>query len=136
MDADWDTKHFLTGSTDNSCCLWDCETGKQLNPLKTNLAIHTHGFNFGGNIIMLSTDKQMISAFSIIYDHVVLGGGQEAMDITIPSTRIGKFEARFFHLAFEEEFGRVKGHFGRDGKSYSSGGKDGYVHILFFDPQK
>lgn len=100
----------------------------------------------------------------------MLGGGQEAMDVTTTSTRIGKFEARlvpvlarrppnspgvlfpgllplseeslnlqnnfgaslvvsltrlwpscahlhlpsprFFHLAFEEEFGRVKGHFG------------------------
>jgi translation initiation factor 3 subunit I len=43
---------------------------------------------------------------------VVLGGGQEAMDVTTTSTRIGKFDARFFHLVFEEEFGRVKGHFG------------------------
>ena len=43
---------------------------------------------------------------------VVLGGGQEAMDVTTTSTKIGKFDARFFHLVFEEEFGRVKGHFG------------------------
>uniref|UniRef100_A0A7I2YQX4 Serine-threonine kinase receptor-associated protein n=2 Tax=Homo sapiens TaxID=9606 RepID=A0A7I2YQX4_HUMAN len=26
VDADWDTKHVLTGSADNSCRLWDCET--------------------------------------------------------------------------------------------------------------
>ncbi|KTF73173.1 hypothetical protein cypCar_00039300, partial [Cyprinus carpio] len=43
---------------------------------------------------------------------VVMGGGQEVMEVTTTSTRIGKFEARFFHAAFEEEFGRVKGHFG------------------------
>lgn len=82
---------------------------------------------------------------------VVMGGGQEAMEVTTTSTRIGKFEARwgakrgglvvendpplnmnwteftllfaqmvpwlspvlrFFHAAYEEEFGRVKGHFG------------------------
>ena len=43
---------------------------------------------------------------------VVLGGGQEAMDVTTTSTRIGKFDARFFHTVFEEEIGRVKGHFG------------------------
>lgn len=43
---------------------------------------------------------------------VVLGGGQEAMDVTTTSTRIGKFDARFYHLVFEEEFARVKGHFG------------------------
>ncbi|XP_011812902.1 PREDICTED: eukaryotic translation initiation factor 3 subunit I-like [Colobus angolensis palliatus] len=192
VDADWDTKHVLTGSADNSCRLWDCETGKQLALLKTNSAVRTCGFDFGGNIIMFSTDKQMgyqcfvsffdlrdpsqidnnepymkipcndskitsavwgplgeciiaghesgelnqysaklfdsttlehqktfrterpvnSAALSPNYDHVVLGGGQEAMDVTTTSTRIGKFEARFFHLAFEEEFGRVKGHFG------------------------
>ena len=73
---------------------------------------------------------------------VVMGGGQEAMEVTTTSTRIGKFEARFFHAAYEEEFGRVKGHFGPincvafhpDGKSYSSGGEDGYVRIHYFDP--
>uniref|UniRef100_A0A2K5I4K3 Eukaryotic translation initiation factor 3 subunit I n=1 Tax=Colobus angolensis palliatus TaxID=336983 RepID=A0A2K5I4K3_COLAP len=182
VDADWDT----------NCRLWDCETGKQLALLKTNSAVRTCGFDFGGNIIMFSTDKQMgyqcfvsffdlrdpsqidnnepymkipcndskitsavwgplgeciiaghesgelnqysaklfdsttlehqktfrterpvnSAALSPNYDHVVLGGGQEAMDVTTTSTRIGKFEARFFHLAFEEEFGRVKGHFG------------------------
>ncbi|ELK02020.1 Eukaryotic translation initiation factor 3 subunit I [Pteropus alecto] len=260
VDADWDTKHVLTGSADNSCRLWDCETGKQLALLKTNSAVRTCGFDFGGNIIMFSTDKQMgyqcfvsffdlrdpsqidnnepymkipcndskitsavwgplgeciiaghesgelnqysaksgevlvnvkehsrqindiqlsrdmtmfvtaskdntaklfdsttlehqktfrterpvnSAALSPNYDHVVLGGGQEAMDVTTTSTRIGKFEARFFHLAFEEEFGRVKGHFGPinsvafhpDGKSYSSGGEDGYVRIHYFDSQ-
>uniref|UniRef100_A0A8C6QQ39 Eukaryotic translation initiation factor 3 subunit I n=1 Tax=Nannospalax galili TaxID=1026970 RepID=A0A8C6QQ39_NANGA len=255
VDADFwdpgsagDTKHVLTGSADNSCRLWDCETGKQLALLKTNSAVRTCGFDFGGNIIMFSTDKQMgyqcfVSFFDLrdpsqidsnepymkipcndskitsavwgplgeciiaghesgelnqysaksgevlvnVKEHsrqindiqlsrdmtmfvtaskdntakvslgqrkktrklpcpielVVLGGGQEAMDVTTTSTRIGKFEARFFHLAFEEEFGRVKGHFGPinsvafhpDGKSYSSGGEDGYVRIHYFDPQ-
>ncbi|XP_075764807.1 eukaryotic translation initiation factor 3 subunit I [Pelodiscus sinensis] len=260
VDADWDTRHVLTGSADNSCRLWDCETGKQLALVKTNSAVRTCGFDFGGNIIMFSTDKQMgyqclvsffdlrdptqiessepymkipcneskitsavwgplgefiiaghengelnqfsaksgevllnvkehtkqindiqtskdmtmfitaskdntaklfdsttfehqksfrterpvnSAALSPIFDHVVLGGGQEAMDVTTTSTRIGKFEARFFHLGVEEEFGRIKGHFGPinsvafhpDGKSYSSGGEDGYVRIHNFDPQ-
>ena len=65
------------------------------------------------------------------------------MDVTTTSTRIGKFEARFFHLAFEEEFGGVKVHFEPinsaafhpDGKSNSSSGEDGYVRIHYFDPQ-
>ena len=43
---------------------------------------------------------------------VLLGGGQEAMDVTTTSGRIGKFDARFFHSVFEDEFGKVKGHFG------------------------
>lgn len=43
---------------------------------------------------------------------VVLGGGQEAMDVTTTTTKSGKFDARFYHLVYEEEIGRVKGHFG------------------------
>jgi len=63
------------------------------------------------------------------------------MDVTTTSTRIGKFDARFFHLVFEEEFARVKGHFGPinsvafhpDGKSFSTGGEDGYIRVHVFD---
>ena len=29
------------------------------------------------------------------------------MDVTTTSTKIGKFDARFFHLIFEEEFAKV-----------------------------
>ncbi|KAH0510419.1 Eukaryotic translation initiation factor 3 subunit I [Microtus ochrogaster] len=73
----------------------------------------------------------------------VKGGGQEAMDVTVSSTRIDKFEATFFLMAFEEEFGRVKGHFRPinsvafhpHGKSYSSVGEDGYTSICYFGPQ-
>merc|ERR1719466_648253 len=72
---------------------------------------------------------------------VVLGGGQDAMEVTTTSSRVGKFEARFYHMVFEEEFGRVKGHFGPinsvmftpDGKGYASGGEDGYVRVHQFD---
>ena len=61
--------------------------------------------------------------------HVVIGGGQDARDVTTTAARDGKFDARFFHMLLEEEFGRVKGHFGPintlafhpDGKSYCSG---------------
>lgn len=45
-------------------------------------------------------------------DYVILGGGQDAMNVTQTSSRQGKFEARFYHKIFEEEVGRVKGHFG------------------------
>ena len=34
------------------------------------------------------------------------------LQVTQTSVQTGKFEARFFHLIFEEEFARVKGHFG------------------------
>ena len=49
---------------------------------------------------------------SYICQQVVLGGGQEAREVTTTTTKAGKFDARFYHLVFEEEIGRVKGHFG------------------------
>lgn len=263
LDVNWDTTRFITGSADNSLILWDCETGVKLSKKKTNSAVRTCNFSYGGGMIVYTTDKQMghnceihvidvndledvdseeamkyilkipnleskvtsslwgpldqyiitghengeichwdlksgekiksvhghdntindmqfnhkdqtmfitaskdhtaklfdtaslelmkvykterpvnSAAISPIKDHVVLGGGQEAMDVTTTSTRVGKFDARFFHLVFEEEFGRIKGHFGPinsltfhpDGRSYSSGGEDGLVRIQNFDP--
>ena len=38
--------------------------------------------------------------------------GQEAMEVTTTYTKAGKFDTRFYHLVFQEEIGRVKGHFG------------------------
>ncbi|XP_021118919.1 doublecortin domain-containing protein 2B isoform X2 [Heterocephalus glaber] len=119
-----DMTMFVTASKDNTAKLFDSTSLKHQKTFRTERPVNS-------------------AALSPNYDHVVLGGGQEAMDVTTTSTRIGKFEARFFHLAFEEEFGRVKGHFGPinsvafhpDGKSYSSGGEDGYVRIHYFDPQ-
>lgn len=260
IDVDWNTTKVLTGSADNTCKIWDCETGACLSTLDTNTAVRSCGFSYSANYVMLTTDKtmgfpceiliydirdssQMLSgdplqkitiptseskitsavwcgldemiltghengdcrqyemksgevlnsakahskqindiqlskdglwfitaskdftaklfdmdtldllktykterpvnsaSISPLYDHVVLGGGQEAMSVTTTSTRIGKFDARFFHMVFEEEFGSVKGHFGPinslsfhpDGKSYSSGGEDGYVRVHYFD---
>ncbi|KAJ5459768.1 Eukaryotic translation initiation factor 3 subunit I [Penicillium daleae] len=74
-------------------------------------------------------------------DYVILGGGQAAMDVTTTSARQGKFEARFYHKIFEDEIGRVRGHFGPlntidvhpAGTAYASGGEDGYVRIHHFD---
>ncbi|EDO47524.1 predicted protein [Nematostella vectensis] len=255
IDVNYDTTQFISGGADNCLRLWDCEKGVTLSKIETKSAVRTCGFSYGGNEIMLSTDRQMgqscrilifdvrdnmespiltipvdnskvtaglwgpldqflvtghengelcqwdvksgnklisvqehskqindiqmykdstmfvtaskdttaklfdtdslrhlktyktdrpvnSAALSPIKDHVVVGGGQEAMEVTTTSTRVGKFDARFFHVVFEEEIGRVKGHFGPinslafhpDGRSYSSGGEDGYVRIHSFDP--
>lgn len=74
-------------------------------------------------------------------DFVIVGGGQDAMDVTTTSSRQGKFEARFYHKIFEEEIGRIRSHFGPintiavppNGKGYASGGEDGYVRVHHFD---
>ena len=58
--------------------------------------------------------RQTLNAcvFSPTKEHVLLGGGQDAMSVTTTAGRQGRFETQFYHLAYEEEFGRVKGHFG------------------------
>ncbi|XP_063239906.1 eukaryotic translation initiation factor 3 subunit I [Bacillus rossius redtenbacheri] len=122
MQMSKDGTMFITASKDKTAKLFDSDTLMCLKCYKTERPVNS-------------------AAISPILDHVVLGGGQEAMDVTTTSTRIGKFDSRFFHLVFEEEFGRVKGHFGPinsvafhpDGKSYSSGGEDGYIRIHNFD---
>lgn len=81
------------------------------------------------------------------------------MSVTTTSLRQGKFETRFWHKIFEEEVGRVKGHFGPvntcvrtfppagrhshryllsiavspKGDCYASGGEDGFVRVHHFD---
>jgi len=257
LDPKWDTTSLVTGAADNTCRLWDIETGKNIDTIKTNSAVRTCNFSYSGNMICFTTDKQMgypceiyvvdprdfktdnpimkipiptagpkvssmiwteledflvtghdngdmvqwdmktqkkmkmssehnglisdiqpskdgtmfitaskdktaalwntremellktykterpvnSASISPLFDHVVLGGGQEAMDVTTSSTRIGKFDARFFHMVFNEEFARVKGHFGPinsiqfhpTGRGYASGGEDGYVRVHQFD---
>ena len=123
MQLNQDGTMFITASKDNSSKLFDMAT---LEPMKT-----------------FKTERPVNSAsISPIRDHIVLGGGQDAMDVTTTSSRQGKFEARFYHMIFEEEFARVKGHFGPinslsfhpDGKSFASGGEDGYIRLQEFDP--
>lgn len=115
---------FVTASKDNSARLWDYDT---LELLKT-----------------FTVDHPVNSAtISSLYPHVLLGGGQEASKVTTTSDRAGKFEGKFFHLVYEEELSRVKGHFGPintvafspDGKQYVSGGEDGFVRLHNMDEE-
>jgi len=122
MQPNKDGTMFITASKDNTSMLFDADNMEMLKKYTTERPVNS-------------------ASISPLFDHVVLGGGQEAMDVTTTSTRIGKFDARFFHLIFEEEFGRVKGHFGPinsvafhpDGRGYASGGEDGYVRVHQFD---
>ena len=113
---------LITSSKDTTAKLYDVDSLEVIKTYRTERPVNS-------------------AAISPIKDHVVLGGGQEAMDVTTTTTKAGKFEARFFHMIFEEEIGRVKGHFGPinnlkfhpNGRSYSSGGEDGYVRVHTFD---
>ncbi|KNC87148.1 eukaryotic translation initiation factor 3 subunit I [Sphaeroforma arctica JP610] len=113
---------LITASKDHNSKLLDPKTFEVLKTYKTDRPVNS-------------------ASISPIRDHVLLGGGQDARDVTTTSTRAGKFEVRFFHEIFEEEIGRVKGHFGPintvqfhpDGTGFASGGEDGYIRLHHFD---
>ncbi|KAI1287557.1 Eukaryotic translation initiation factor 3 subunit I [Halotydeus destructor] len=119
-----DQTMFITASKDKTAQLIDTETLESMKTYKTGRPVNS-------------------AAISPIRDHVALGGGQEAMNVTTTDARQGQFQARFYHLIFEEEFAGVKGHFGPinsmafhpDGKSFCTGGEDGFVRIQSFDPE-
>ncbi|XP_008808070.2 eukaryotic translation initiation factor 3 subunit I-like isoform X2 [Phoenix dactylifera] len=115
--------HFLSGSLDKSAKLWDARTLTLIKAYVTERPVNA-------------------CAISPLLDHVVIGGGQDASHVTTTDRRAGKFEAKFFHKILQEEIGGVKGHFGPinalafnpDGRSFASGGEDGYVRLHHFDP--
>lgn len=84
---------FITSSADFSSKLYDAVNLEHLKTYQTDRPV---------NDAVISETK----------DHILLGGGQEAMSVTTTSGKVGKFETRFFWLVYEEEFGCVKGHFG------------------------
>lgn len=117
-----DGSHFITGSSDKTAKLWDTRTLKLLKTYAAERPVNA-------------------AAISPLLDHVVIGGGQEASQVTTSDRRAGKFEATFYHKIYQEEIGGVKGHFGPinalafnpDGRGFSSGGEDGYVRLHHFD---
>jgi len=119
-----DMTMFITGSRDNWAKLWDTRTLEELKAFETSVPVN-------GAVI------------SPIKEHVMIGGGQDAMSVTTTSNKSGKFETRFFHMILQEEFGRVAGHFGPvnclaiapDGRSYASGAEDGYIRVHNFDDE-
>ncbi|XP_021774761.1 eukaryotic translation initiation factor 3 subunit I-like isoform X2 [Chenopodium quinoa] len=116
-----DKSHFLTGSLDNQAKLWDTRTLTLLKSYSTERPVNA-------------------VAMSPLLDHVVLGGGIDASSVTTDS-RAGKFEAKFFDKILTAEIGGIKGHFGPmnalafnpNGKSFASGGEDGYVRLHHLD---
>jgi translation initiation factor 3 subunit I len=122
MQLSKDNTMVVTASKDCTAKMFDAMNLRHLKTYKSNAPVNS-------------------AAISPRAQHVVIGGGQDARDVTTTSSRDGKFEARFFHLLMEEEFGRVKGHFGPintlafhpNGKSYCSGAEDGFIRAHKFD---
>ncbi|KAI9343853.1 WD40-repeat-containing domain protein [Zopfochytrium polystomum] len=123
MQFSKDKSMFITSSKDNSAQIFDAKTLKVLKRYQTERPVNS-------------------ACMSPIRPHIILGGGQDAMSVTTTTAKGNKFEARFFHQVFEDEIGRVGGHFGPintlafhpSGRSFASGGEDGFVRIHHLDP--
>jgi len=113
---------FLTTSDDRTAKLYDSRSYKNLKTYETSKPVNS-------------------GSISPIMDHVLLGGGEKAGGVTQTATKSGQFQARFFHMIFEEELATIKGHFGPintitfspDGKSFTSGSEDGYLRVHHLD---
>ncbi|KAL1979858.1 hypothetical protein VTN96DRAFT_5038 [Rasamsonia emersonii] len=159
-------KYIIAGHEDGSVSQYDAKTGEQLQNVQAHeFDYQINDIQFSADrtyFITASRDKTAkilssrnlavlktytadtplnTAAITAKKDYVILGGGQAAMEVTTTSARQGKFEARFYHKIFEDEIGRVKGHFGPlntiavhpAGTAYASGGEDGYVRVHHFD---
>jgi len=117
-----DRSYFITCSKDKSAKLFVTKTLEELKRYVTETPLNS-------------------AAIAPKKPYILLGGGQEAMSVTTTSLRQGKFETRFWHKIFEEEVGRVKGHFGPintiavhpAGTAYASGGENGFIRLHHYD---
>ena len=72
--------------------------------------------------------------------YLIAAGGQDAMSVTTTAAKQGNFHATFYDHVFDDELGSIQGHFGPvntlafapHGRSYTSGGEEGYVRIHHF----
>ncbi|AET40336.1 translation initiation factor eIF3 subunit i Ecym_5599 [Eremothecium cymbalariae DBVPG len=117
-----DRTYFITTSRDCYANLVDVETFEVLKSYETDCPLNS-------------------GCITPLKDFIIVGGGQDAREVTTTSAREGKFEAKFFHKLFQTEIGRIDDHFGPinciavspQGTSYVSGGEDGFIRLHHFD---
>lgn len=129
MNFTEDRMLMITSSKDCTAKLWATDTYECVKEYKTDRPLNDAGIS----PLFNSKENQKL--------HVLLGGGQDAKDVTTSAASSGKFEALLWHMVYEEEIGSVKGHFGpinalawfRNGEGFVTGGEDGYIRVHHFD---
>lgn len=156
-----DTIYF--SSADGSVCILDVETNKEIRtaiPHKDEV----RKIHFDPNyytLITASKDKSSMlldarnlsvvqtyhndmpvndAAISPTGDHVIIGGGTEAQDVTTTGGQ-SKFEVKFHHKVYGDHLGSMKCHFGTintlafhpSGRGFASGAVDGFVKLNMFE---
>jgi translation initiation factor 3 subunit I len=157
---------IISAGDDGTVRLWDVETGKEVlkvhdhkkairslqfskdrSMVITASSDHTAKLYDAKTLTLMKTytsDRPLNSAaISPILNHVIVGGGQDAMSVTTTSSKVGHFEVDFYHMVYSEFLGSVKGHFGPvntlafapNGKSFVSGAEDGYIRLHHLDKE-
>eukprot|EP00808_Paulinella_micropora_P012439 g51100.t1 len=124
MQFSKDGTMFITASADSLAKLWDTKDFRVLREFPSDRPLNT-------------------AAISPIMNHVIIGGGQEAISVTTTAAQMGHFEVDFLNMVTTDYLGSVKGHFGPvhtlafspNGKCYASGSEDGYVRLHHFPPE-
>jgi translation initiation factor 3 subunit I len=150
--------------------IWDAEDGSKIKEIDAHQGPVTGLNFTADRMLMVSTSRDMVcklwamddvecikvyktdrplndASISPLHDnpkdpkmHVIMGGGQDAKDVTTSGGK-GGFETTMWHMVYEEELGQIKGHFGpmnsitffTDGRGFVTGGEDGYIRIHHFD---
>jgi translation initiation factor 3 subunit I len=113
---------FVTASKDGKCKLWDTKTLQCLNIYDVGRPLNA-------------------CSLSPLMEHVIMGGGEPAQDVTQTGATSEQFKVRFYNSIFGTLLGSVAGHFGPvnalsfspDGRSFVSGSEDGHVRLHHFD---
>ncbi|KAJ3301302.1 Eukaryotic translation initiation factor 3 subunit I [Kappamyces sp. JEL0829] len=130
-------KTIITGHEDGTLTIWNAETGeKELSVKKHHAAITDIQFGHTQDYF-ITASKDFCAIIFESEDLTVFKKFETERPVNAaaisPLKPHGKFEVRFYHTIFEDEIGRVKGHFGPintlafhpSGKGYASGGEDG-----------
>jgi len=121
IKSDKDCVTFITASKDGKAKLFDIRSYEVIKTFDVGRPINC-------------------SDISPLMEHIIMGGGERAEDVTTSISTTEQFQVRFYHSIYEEELEKVLGHFGPvnaisfnpDGRSFASGGEDGYVRLRHF----
>ena len=122
MQMHVDGTHFITASVDHTAKIVDTQSFEVLKTFTSQVPVNS-------------------AALSPTHDYVLIGGGQDASQVTTTSGAAGFFEARFFHKIFGQEVAQVRGHFSPingcafspSGTGFVTGGEEGYVRLAELD---